>query len=259
LAAHAERERFQIAGRERFSIAIRPSLQENRPRTILAVVRRIPGIAAIAFVLLLTGSAHAELWCGNGPGTPLDHPCDDRDTQADPAVEAAISKYENQWMSIHGVWNVTAGTTQTGDPREIRVFVEPKQLAHARELIPSDADGITVTLIARKIPQGDGLVQVAGFRSDSGPPDREALEKQEKAKAAEAAYSETMREYSDQWNDLPGVIGMGPAKCKASECDFSKIKITVQAQFMDDVREHIPSNVNGVSIVLVPYNGTDDD
>lgn len=214
-------------------------------------------MAAIALVLFFSGRAHAELWCGNGPGTPLDHPCDDRDTQTDPAVEAAISKYENQWMSIHGVWNVTAGTSQTGDPREIRIFVEPKRIAQVREQIPSDADGITVTLIARKMPEGSSFLQIARV-PDAGPPDPKELEKREKARAAEAAYSETMREYSDQWNDLPGVIGMGPAKCKAGECDFSKIKITVQAQFMDDAREQIPSNVNGVSIVLVPYDGTDD-
>ena len=45
--------------------------------------------AALLLVVATSIEAHAELWCGRGPGTPLEHPCSDEDTVADPAVAAA--------------------------------------------------------------------------------------------------------------------------------------------------------------------------
>ena len=74
---------------------------------------------------------------------------------------------------------------------------------------------------------------------------------------ARCLYAETMREYGEQWNDVPGVVGLGPKKCDEHRCDFSAIRITVQTQFMSDVKGRITDSVNGIPIVFVPYNGTD--
>ena len=220
-------------------------------RTALAL------LAALLVVGMSVG-AHAELWCGRGPGTPLDHPCSDEDTEADPTVAAAVASHTNEWMKVHGVWQVSAGTIQYGNPREIRVYVEPSGFAAARQQIPSEIDDIPVRLVAKKIPTGGGLTSFSKVsRSDPAPYDPSAAERQASARLAEAVYAQTMREYGEQWNDLPGVVGLGPKKCDEHGCDFSAIRITVQAQFMSDVKERITDSVNGIPIVFVPYNGSD--
>ena len=214
--------------------------------------------AALLLVVAMSIEAHAELWCGRGPGTPLDHPCSDEDTEEDPAVAATVASHTNEWMMVPGVWRVSAGTIQTGSPLEIRVYVEPSGIAAARQQIPSEVDEIPVRLVAKKIPTGAGPRSFSKVsESDPAPYDPTAAERQASARLAEAVYAETMREYGEQWNDLPGVVGLGPKKCDDQRCDFSAIRITVQAQFMSDVKERITDSVNGLPIVFVPYNGTD--
>jgi hypothetical protein len=218
-------------------------------------------LALLAALLLVAGvsvEAHAELWCGYGPGTPLDHPCSAEDTEEDPAVAAAVASHTNVWMMVHGIWQVSAGTIQTGNPFEIRVYVEPSGFVAARQQIPSEIDDIPVRLIAKKIPIGAGLTSFSKVsQSDPVPYDPTAAERQASAKLAEAVYAETMHEYGEQWNDIPGVVGLGPKKCDEHGCDFSAIRITVQAQFMPNVKERITDSVNGIPIVFVPYNGSD--
>ena len=221
-------------------------------RTALAL------LAALLLVMGMSAAAHAELWCGRGPGTPLDHPCSNEDTEQDPTVTAAVAAHTNEWMMVHGVWQVSAGTIQTGNPREIRVYVEPSRFAAARQQIPSQVDDIPVRLVAKKIPTGSGLSSFSTTsQSDPTPYDPTAAERQASARLAEAVYAQTMREYGEQWNDFPGVVSLGPRKCDERGCDFSAIRITVQAQFMNDVKERITDSVNGIPIVFVPYNGTD--
>ena len=186
----------------------------------------------------------------------MDHPCDDRDTEEDPAVAAIVARYTNEWMKVRGVWEVSAGTIQTGSQQEIRVFVQPDQLAAAREHIPSEAEGTPVALIPRAMPVKEHFGVL--LKSGAYPEDSAAAETRQKMAAAEALYSNVMREYAQQWNDLPGVIGMGPGKCGSQGCDFSRIKITVQAQFMSDIKEKIPNTIDGVAIVFVPYDGNAD-
>jgi hypothetical protein len=206
----------------------------------------------------MNAEARAELWCGRGPGTSLDHPCSDEDTEEDPAVAAAVASHTNEWMMVHGVWRVSAGTIQTGNPLEITVYVEPSQLAMAEQQIPSEIDDIPVRLVAKKIPAGGRLTSFPKVsQPDQASYDPTAAERQASARLAEAVYGQTMREYGEQWNDLPGVVSMGPKKCDERGCDFSAIRITVQAQFMRDVKERITDSVNGIPIVFVPYNGSD--
>ena len=214
-------------------------------------------LAALLLVLAMRVEVHAELWCGRDPGTPLDHPCSEEDTEEDPVVAAAVASHTNEWMMVHGVWQVSAGTIQTGNPLEIRVYVEPSGIAEAKHQIPSEVDNIPVRLVAKKIPTGAGLTGFSKVNeSDPAPYDPTAAERQASARLAEAVYAETMRAYGEQWNDLPGVVGLGPKKCDERGCDFSAIRITVQAQFMSDVKERITDSVNGIPIVFVPYDGS---
>jgi hypothetical protein len=217
-------------------------------------------LALVATLLLgaMSVGARAELWCGNGPGTPLDHPCSSEDTEEDPAVSAAVASHTNDWMMVHGVWQVSAGTIQTGNPLEIRVYVEPPQIAAAKQQIPSEVDDIPVRLVAKKMPVGAGLTSFSKVsQSDPAPYDPTAAERQASAKLDEAVYAETMHEYGEQWNDLPGVVGLGPKKCDEHGCDFSAIRIIVQTQFMSDVKGRITDSVNGIPIVFVPDKGSD--
>jgi len=216
------------------------------------------GLVLVALVVSLAGQARAELWCGNGRGTPLDHPCTDQDTEPDPAVAATAARYSDQWMAIHGVWEVNPGTNQTGTPMEIRVYVEPQQLLAAKDQIPSEVEGIPVTFVPKATPRGTGLGSVVQInRTSANTYDPEAAERQEKERALRASFSDAMQTYGQQWNDLPGVIGVGPGKCKGSECDYTTIKVVVQAQFLDDVKERIPAKVSDIPVVFIPYTGSD--
>jgi len=222
-------------------------------------MRNVLALAAALFmVMTMSVEARAELWCGRGAGTPLDHPCSAEDTEEDPTVAAAVASHTNEWMTVQGVWQVSAGTIQTGNPLEIRVYVEPSQLATAKQQIPSQIDDIPVHLVAKKIPTEGRLIGFSKVsQSDPPPYDPGAAQRQANARLAEAVYAETMREYGEQWNDLPGVVGLGPKKCDEHQCDFSAIRITVQAQFMSDVKERITHSVNGIPIAFVPYDGSD--
>lgn len=221
-------------------------------------MRKALTIAAISLILSIFGQARAELWCGNGRSTPLDHPCTEQDTEQDPAVAAAVANHSEQWMAVHGVWQVSAGTNQTGAMMEIRVYIEPQQLVAAKDQIPSEVEGIPIAFVPKTAPRGSGFRSFLQVGNSSGTgDDSETLERQEKERALGAAFSDAMQTYGQEWNDLPGVIDVGPGKCKGTECDFSSIKVVVQAQFLDDVKDQIPGAVNGIPVVFIPYDGID--
>ena len=217
-------------------------------------VRKALAIAIVPIVLSLGGPVRAELWCGSGRGTPLDHPCTEQDTEQDPAVAAVVARYSEQWMAVQGVWQVSAGTNQTGTTMEIRVYVEPQQLVAARDRIPPEVEDVPVTFVPKAAPRGTGF---GNFLQISNSNDPGATAREEKERALRAAFSDTMQTYGKEWNELPGVIDVGPGKCKGAECDFTSIKIVVQAQFLDDVKERIPDGINGIPVVFIPYNGID--
>jgi len=221
-------------------------------------VRSAVAIAAFSIAVTMSIPVRAELWCGNGRGTPLDHPCTDQDTEEDPAVAAIAAKYSDQWMAIHGVWLVSAGTNQTGTPMEIRVYVEPMQISQAKDQIPSEVEGIPVAFIPKAAPKGSGSRSFLEIgKSGAGTNDPETAEHQENERVLRAAFSDTLQTYAQEWNDLPGVIDVGPGKCKGTECDYTTIKVVVQAQFLDDVKERIPAKVSDIPVVFIPYTGND--
>src|SRR5262249_7539314 len=81
----------------------RHELKEQYIRANTSPMRGALALVATLFVVVLMGDpGRAELWCGSGPGTPLDHPCSDQDTEEDPVVAASVASHASVWMMQPG-------------------------------------------------------------------------------------------------------------------------------------------------------------
>ncbi|MFZ1889437.1 MAG: hypothetical protein WAU33_15525 [Candidatus Binataceae bacterium] len=217
-----------------------------------------PPRVAILFVAMILVSlarqARADMWCGNGPGTALSHPCTDDDDN--PAVSAAIEKYQDQWMKLDGVYEVDDGDTYHNRVPSIVVHVDAPSLDPVRKQIPTSVDGIPVVIVHGKMPDaGGGGAWGVGCAGDGCATDPEEVarraRKQEEQARAEKSYNMVLHHYGERWDDLPGVLGMGP-KCNHNGCDFNTIEISVQRELLSQARGEIPSSANGVRIVVTP-------
>jgi len=193
-----------------------------------------------AAIALGAGTPRAEMWCGRGPLTTLDHPCTSGDL---------------------GVWKVESVTSKNGNA-EILVYVDPALgfAESTRRQIPTSVAGVPVVIFPDRLGTGGQIgsryystVDEAIKRSD-----REKRVAAEKAladrEASEKAYRLALHQYGKRWLAQPGVLGIGPSKCDADACDFGSVGITVQRQLLDATRTKIPSSVNGVPIVLIPQD-----
>jgi hypothetical protein len=201
-----------------------------------------------AFAILSGGSVHADMWCAGARGQ-LDHPCSD--SLPDASVAKAIREHRNAWMDLPGVWSVDPVGLANGHDG-IRVHVDERFGKSPRSKIPSSVDGIPIVIVPDEMPCACGAVK--SFSSPSGNKEGDDSSNASTQQREKEAYSIVVENYGARWNALPGVVGIGPAKCRDDGCDFSSIGITVQAQLMNTVRGDIPSSVNGVPIVLIPDN-----
>jgi len=64
------------------------------------MMRKALTLTVISLALAIGGQAHVELWCGNGPGTLLDHLCSDEDTWKDHSVAAVAEEHSSEWMDV---------------------------------------------------------------------------------------------------------------------------------------------------------------
>ena len=203
--------------------------------------------------VFIARQSRAEMWCGDGPGTALSHQCADADDS--PAVNAAVAKYQERWMRLDGVWSVEAVDDYHNRVPNIEVHVEPASLASAKKQIPSSVGGIPVVLVPGEMPDGGVAFIVGHFSNDRAESARLAREQVEHAKAREKyepAYTQVVQDYGERWDDLPGVMGVGP-KCDGDKgCDFSTAVVSVQRELLPQAQREIPSSVYGVKIVLVP-------
>ena len=242
-----------------------PFLQENRVGADLteslksmysriamsSFVRRVAVIFLPAALMLCAPQSRAEVWCGDGPGTELSHPCTDADES--PAVNAAVAKYEERWMKLDGVYSVEAGEDYHDRIPNIEVHVETDSVASAKEKIPSSVDGIPVVIVPGKMPEAIGEIEFwSNDRAENARLARQ-IEEREKARAKyEPAYTQVVEYDGESWMDLPGVIGIG-AKCdNDGACDFSIAVVRVQRELLPEDEREIPSSVYGVKIVLSP-------
>lgn len=200
-------------------------------------------------LLLAAQQSRADMWCGDGPGTKLSHPCMDDDDN--PAVSAAIEKYRDQWMELDGVYEVDDSDTYHNRVPGIAVHVDSASVDSVRKQIPASVDGIPIVIVPGKMPEAGGAV---GFFSDNAThPDPEEgarrVRKQEDKEKVQELYSSIVQQYGEGWEGLPGVLGVG-AKCDDNGC--TAIEISVQRELLSQARDEIPRSVNGVRIVLAP-------
>jgi hypothetical protein len=194
---------------------------------------------------MITASQHlvrAETWCGDGPGTALNHPCTDADDVDNPAVSAAIKKYQAPWMNIDGVWSVDEAETYNSHAPEISVHVEPKAVKSAKKKIPSSVNGIAVVILPGDMPEGG----VFGFFGDP-----EESEREQKIATEKEEADAVLEDYDDRWNALPGVIEVYES-CEKDPCEERRIVVFAQREFLASVRGEIPTSVKGFRVKVVP-------
>jgi len=195
----------------------------------------------VALVFLWAGQINAEQWCGYGPGSPtLDHPCWEDNDRLDRAV--ADFHAQRRWEEIPGVNGVGYGISKRGYYSEIEVYVQPKSmLPSVAAEVPASIDGIPIAVVLPEtISVGDaaGPTDCKSRRSDN---------------LGDSSYVPVLKEHMQEWYALPGVVTMG-AQCKDGCCDFTKVEVGVQAPFVESVRNHIPTSIDGVPIRIVPLD-----
>ncbi|HVA79070.1 MAG TPA: hypothetical protein VNF27_14300 [Candidatus Binataceae bacterium] len=216
-----------------------------------------------------TGALRAEMWCGPGPSTPLDHPCG---AVSERAASTAATKYSSEWLNLSTVRRVEPTTKKNGG-EEIWVYVDEYFSRSERSKIPDCVEGIPVVIFPDYSPitftYFGSLSNSAGSgaRNQSITPEQEAAEKtlekkrqaaqnasEKKRMAIAKAYTDAVNKYRKRWLALPGVLGIGPSKCDDTSCDFGSVGIAVQRQFVDATRSKIPRFVDGVPTVLIPQD-----
>ena len=216
-------------------------------------------------LVLAAPQSRAEMWCGNGPGTALSHPCTDADDDDSTAVDDAIAKYQDRWMRLKGVWSVDEDDNGYHDRvPNIEVHVESAFVATVRKQIPLSVDGIPVVIVPGEKPEekedtsGFVVGRFSNHSAENAGRANEAVEdarrarREEDRKKAEDLYVSVVQKYGYHWMDLPGVLGMVPKSDGDNGADFRTVNVMVQRELLPEVRKEIPSSVNGVRIVLVP-------
>lgn len=101
----------------------------------------------IALILGLARPAFCKLWCGSGPGAPLDHPCAADKSRFDHAF-AEHGQQMVGWRKISGVLSIGYGMSHRGFFPEIQVWVkDTSKIPSVRAKIPASVDGIAVAIL----------------------------------------------------------------------------------------------------------------
>jgi hypothetical protein len=195
--------------------------------------------AIVMLVFLCASPVNADIWCGLGPDSPtLDHSCSkdiDRLALAEMNVPA-------DWKKIPGVLGIGSGINiRDGFFVAIQVYVkEPSLIPLVAAQVPRSIDGVAILVVTPEVETIGGATGSSECKSGrSNDP-------------ADSSYLPIEKEYGREWMDLPGVMGVGP-QCQNDCCDFTKVEVGVQGPLIDSVRNHIPSSINGVPILIVPF------
>jgi hypothetical protein len=194
--------------------------------------------ATVVLVFLCASPVGAEIWCGYGPDSPtLDHPCSkdvDRLARAEMNVRA-------EWKKIPGVLGIGSGINiHHGFFVAIQVYVKkPSMIPLVAAQVPRSIDGVAVLVVTPEVVTvGGASTECKSGRSND---------------PADSAYLPIEKEYGREWMELPGVMGVGP-HCKDNCCDFAKVEVGVQRPLINSVSNHIPKSINGVPILIVPFD-----
>lgn len=233
-----------------------PLLSRNRvdcalPHVVVINIDMKWGVVSLMVIAGMMASLRfsaAEMWCGNGLGTPLNHPCTDADDVDNPAIEAVIKKYQNAWILVDGVLKTEEAETYNSRPVEIQVSCEPASMRTARKKIPSSVNGFPIVFV-----RGEPAYALPAIYSL--PVDPEEEERKQKIAEDNESSDAVMAEYGDRWNDLPGVISVDQ-HCKEGDdeepCRYRNITILVQHELLSSVQSEVPEAVRGVPIKVVP-------
>jgi len=204
------------------------------------LVKPLALVAAFLF-LALAGPADAEMWCGYGPGSALDHPCQDDNA----SINAVLAEYKSEWSAIPGVNGIGSGINQCWDFEEIDVFVKaPSDLPSVRAQIPESVRGVRVTISVPTAMKAWGLEGRGASKSVANVPEQAAERSVPAAAPSPPKSWRALREHIDQWMKIPGVLGAGTPS--------GEVEVSVQEAFMKSVRKEIPNSADGVAIVLAP-------
>ncbi len=204
-----------------------PVLVPSMTRTL----KRLPML--IAFILLAARPAGAELWCGSGPGAPLDHPCADDDSRFDRAFDQHGHQMA-EWRKIPGVDSIGYGMSHRGFFPEIQIWVkDTRKIPAVRAKVPASIDGIAVAVV---------------------PPLRGTYGRPSSVKCPEqgARYLRAVKENVQAWSRIPGVLGIRPSRCD-SNYYFDRLGVSAQVPFLESVRAKIPLKVHGIAVDVVPF------
>jgi len=204
--------------------------------------------AMAIFLMMAANPAHAGWWCADGPGRQPDHPCDDDSDDAN----AAAAKFEDQWMAQYpGITDVSSGLSDDGDYLELRVTVDPPELASSIEaVLPSEADGFPVRVLAQ--PRFDGNSEDYSEALNSDVKDdakrRDEIDARAKYKLIREVLSDPE---AKSWMELPGVVVVDSPRCGSG--NSPTIQVEVQPAMVSDAKAQIPSSLMGVPVEVVPF------
>jgi hypothetical protein len=190
----------------------------------------------IAFMLVAVRPAGAELWCGSGPGAPLDHPCTDDNSRFDRAF-AEHGHELAEWRRIPGVLSIGYGISQRGWFPEIQVWVkDTAKIPSVRARVPASIDGIAVAVLPPVRVTAGSLGEPTANCPDGG-----------------QKYLQALSENAQAWQRIPGVVDVGPSKCDSKCCYYDRIGVGAQIPFVESVRARIPREIHGIPVDVIPY------
>lgn len=191
----------------------------------------------LALLLLAARPAAAELWCGSGPGAPLDHPCADDNSRFTRAF-ADHGRQMAEWRKIPGVKSIGYGISHRGYFPEIQVWVK---------------DAATVPLVRPKVPcsiDQIAVVVVPPLRVTIGEPQGPLNCPEDNTGGR---YIRALKKIMTYTTHMPGVVGVGPANCEHGCCHYDRVGVGVQVPFLESVRAKVPREVYAIPIEVIPY------
>lgn len=193
-------------------------------------------VIVLALIWGTAEPAAGELWCGDGPGAPLDHPCAADNARFD-RVFAAHGRELAEWRRIPGVTSMGYGMSQRGFFPEIQVWVE---------------DAATVALVRPKIPtsiEGIAVAVILPLRGETGGPTSANCP----ADTSGGRYLRALKKVMDDTIHMPGALEAGPARCENGCCYYDRIGVRTQVPFLNAVRAKIPREVDGIPVDVIPF------
>jgi hypothetical protein len=196
-------------------------------------------LLSAAILIFSAGRANAVIWCSQGGA--WNGPCGPPIEGCDRAIRAVYPE-----MIANHATPAYCGVSGPDGRLRVQLAVDSSWANCARSRIPASAGGVSILIV----PASVVVLQDrnTAFYTYSGPTSRKSVHNSKRA----AAYSRVLSDHAHRWMALPGVIGIEPAGCDCSHCDYSGVELDVQRHFLESVQKVIASSVNGMPVKVVP-------